>query len=91
MAVLKWIAQVGFRVNLRKCMFLVERFVLLGHEMDVGGVPSCRLKEKTVLGWADITILRTLSELQSLLGRLQCASCFIHEYNEVVAPIDNLL
>ena len=63
MAVLKRIARAGFSINLRKCMFLVERFVLLGHEVDMGGVPSCHLKEKTVLGWADIMIPRTFSEL----------------------------
>ena len=63
MAVLKWIARVGFRINLRKCMFLVEQFLLLGHEVDMGGVPSCHLKEKTVLGWVNIMIPRTLSEL----------------------------
>ena len=63
MAVLRRIARVGFRVNLCKCMFLVEWFVLLGGEVDMGGVPSCCLKEKTVLGWDDITIPCTLSEL----------------------------
>ena len=63
MAVLKWIARVGFCINLRKCMFLVEQFLLLGHEVDMGGIPSCCLKEKTVLGWANIKIPCTLSEL----------------------------
>ena len=87
----EWIARAGFRVNLHKCMLLVEWFVLLGGEVDMEGVPSCHLKEKAVLGWADIMILRTLSELQSLLGRLQWASCFIREYKEVVAPIESLL
>ena len=63
MAVLKWIARVGFHVYLHKCMFLVEQFVLLGREVDMGGIPSCCLKEKMVLGWADITFPCTLSEL----------------------------
>ena len=70
MEVLKWIARAVFCVNLCKCVFLVEQFVLLGPEVDMGGILSCHLKEKMVLRWADITIPHTLSELQSLLGRL---------------------
>lgn len=81
----------GFLVNLRKCRFLVERFDLLGHEVDVEGVPTMRLAEKTVLGWTDLTIPRNITELQGLLGRLQWASSFVPRFKSLVAPIEQLL
>jgi len=55
------------------------------------GVGTAQLGPKTLAGWTDLAVLRTLQELQLSVGKLQWASEFIADYKAIVAPIEALL
>lgn len=85
---LRKLIQAGFVVNLRKCKFLVEQFMLLGHRLTSNYM---QLGDKCIVGWADVGVPHTVAELQTLLGRLAWAAPFIPDYKRHVSPLEALL
>ena len=58
--------------------------------LDVGW-HTCTLADKSLKKWLQLALLRTIRELQSVLGMLLWASQFILSYKEVLQPIKALL
>ena len=62
--------------------------ILLGIELLCVGY---RLSAQILRSWTNLTIPRTLKDLQVLLGKLLYVSPFIPKYKMIVAPIEKLL
>lgn len=83
--VLERLVGAGFLINLRKCRFLVTEFNLLGHRVSNRSV---QLGDKFIAGWANVSIPRSIPDLQALLGRFAWAAPFIPSYKELVRPLE---
>ena len=75
-------------VNLRKYLFRVPRAVVLGLEVSYA---TCALGEKYLKKWLSQHLPRSLSELQSIVGRLTWAGTFVPGFKEMIHPIELLL
>ena len=78
----------GFMINLRKCKFLEPVCELLEH--IVSATTMC-LNNKCIRKWLGIELPQMVSDLQSVLGRLNWASPFLPGYKTLFAPLESLL
>lgn len=75
-------------INIKKCKFLVPSIDLLGYTVFNS---KYQLGPKALSKWAEVTLPRTLKQLQAVLGLLNFCAGFVPKYKQLVKPIEALL
>ena len=79
------LATIGFMVYLRKCTFYVAWAVALGLKVSYA---MCALGAKYLKKWLSQHLLGNLSELQSVVGHLTWAGCFVPGVKELITRLN---
>ncbi len=76
------------RVNLKKCLFFVQKFTYLGHEVSAEGIRPDPEKVQSLKGYPRPTTARALSAFLGLTGWFRR---FVPNFSSLAAPLHSLL
>jgi hypothetical protein len=82
------IRNAGIKLSLQKCSFFNKQIRFLGHIISKDGVSTDPDKIRAVKQWPTP---KTLEQLRSFLGFSNYYRRFIHNYTELVSPLEKLL
>ena len=77
-----------FQLKRKKCTFLVDEVVYLGHRIDQHGILPVQDKMEAIL---KARSPENVQELQAFVGLLNCYGTFLYKLSTVLAPLHILL
>ena len=78
----------GIRLKLKKCVFLQNQVIYLGHRINKDGIQPI---ESKVRAMQEAPAPTNVKELQAFLGMLNYYACYLPNLSTVLAPLHELL
>ncbi len=85
---LKILSTNEFYINLKKCNFLIDKLLILGHLANVEGIHVDKDKTKAIREWLT---LKTVNDVWSFHGLATFYWRFVWNFNNIVATITEML
>ena len=86
--VLERLRNVGLQLNIKKCSFIKNKVILLGHRISAEGIGTDPEKISARKTWAKPT---TVKDLRMFLGFCTCYRKFVKGYSTMTAPLNKLM
>ena len=86
--VLARLDKAGIRLKLKKCVFLQNQVIYLGHRINKDGIQPIEGKVRAI---QEAPAPTNVKELQAFLGMLNYYACYLPNLSTVLAPLHELL